>query len=61
MTAFNVVRFKSRLVEKPFLDAYPNIAWPRLRRANMIRTGEGRYCLVAEWESTEAGIDSTHL
>ena len=57
MTAFNVVRFKVKPgMEEAFLDAHSNIArdWSGLRHANMIRTGEGRYCLVAEWESTEA-------
>lgn len=57
MTAFNVVRFKVKPgMEEAFLDAHRDIGrqWPGLRRANIIRTGEGRYCLVAEWESTEA-------
>ena len=57
MTAFNVVRFKVKPgMEEAFLDAHGNIArdWSGLRHASMIRTGEGRYCLVAEWESTEA-------
>jgi hypothetical protein len=55
MIAFNVVRFKVKPgMDEPFLDAHRNVAWPGLKRANMIRTGEGRYCLVAEWESTDA-------
>jgi hypothetical protein len=55
MTAFNVVRFKVKPgMEEAFLAAHRNLAWPGLSHANMIRTGEGRYCLVAEWESAEA-------
>ena len=57
MIAFNVVRFKVKPgMEDAFLDAHRDIArdWPGLRQANMIKTGDGRYCLVAEWESTEA-------
>lgn len=57
MTAFNVVRFKVRAgMEDAFLDAHRDIGrtWPGLRHASIIRTGEGRYCLIAEWESAEA-------
>lgn len=57
MTSFNVVRFKVKPgMEEAFLAAHANIAgeWPGLRHANIIGTGEGRYCLIAEWESAEA-------
>lgn len=57
MTAFNVVRFKVKAgKDGSFLDAHRNVGheWPGLRHANIIRTGEGRYCLVAEWDSTDA-------
>ena len=55
MTAFNVVRFKVKSgMEEAFLDAHRNVAWPGLNHANMIKTGDQRYCLVAEWESAEA-------
>lgn len=57
MTAFNVVRFKIKQgMEDDFLDAHRNTAgeWTGMRHANIIRTGEGRYCIVAEWESMEA-------
>ncbi len=55
MTAFNVVRFKVKPgMEESFLDAHRSVAWPGMRHANMIKTGEGRYCIVAEWDSTEA-------
>lgn len=55
MTAFNVVRFKVKPgMEGAFLDAHRNISWSGMRHANIIKTGEGRYCIVAEWESIEA-------
>ena len=57
MTAFNVVRFKVKPgMDDAFLDAHRKVseAWPGMRHANIIRTGEGRYCIVAEWESMEA-------
>ena len=57
MTAFNVVRFKVKPgMDEAFLDAHRNIAgsWSGMRHANIIKTGEGRYCIIAEWESTEA-------
>lgn len=56
MTAFNVVRFKVKAgMETAFLDAHKNIAadWAGLRHANIIDAGEGRYCIIAEWESAE--------
>lgn len=57
MTAFNVVRFKVKPgMETDFLDAHRHIAdsWPGLRHANIIQTGEGRYCIIGEWDSMEA-------
>jgi len=57
MTAFNVVRFKVKAgMEKAFLEAHLNIAekWAGMRHANIIKTAEGRYCIIAEWESMEA-------
>lgn len=57
MTAFNVVRFKVKSgMEDVFLDAHRNIAhdWPGLRHANIISAADGRYCIIAEWESAEA-------
>ena len=57
MIAFNIVRFKVKPgMETAFLDAHRNIvdSWSGLRHANIIKTGEGRYCIVAEWESMEA-------
>jgi hypothetical protein len=57
MTAFNIVRFKVKAgMEEPFLDAHRNIleGWSGMRHANIIKAGEGRYCIIAEWESMEA-------
>ncbi|ESQ76139.1 antibiotic biosynthesis monooxygenase [Asticcacaulis sp. AC402] len=56
MTAFNAVRFKVKPGrEEAFLEAHRTTvaAWPGLRHANMIRTGEGTYCIIAEWESLD--------
>jgi heme-degrading monooxygenase HmoA len=52
MTAFNVVRFRVKPGhDREFIDAHKNLAmeWPGLRRANMIKTGEQTYCIIAEW------------
>ncbi len=57
MTAFNVVRFSVKAgLEGAFVAAHRNVAqdWPGIRHANIIKTGEDRYCLIAEWDSLEA-------
>jgi hypothetical protein len=57
MTAFNAVRFKIKPgQEHDFLEAHRNVHqdWPGLRRANIIKTGEHSYCLIAEWNDVEA-------
>lgn len=57
MTVFNVVRFKIKPgMDKTFLDAHGGVArsWPGVRHANIIKTGEQRYCIIAEWDSMEA-------
>jgi hypothetical protein len=57
MTAFNTVRFRVKPGrDQDFLDAHKNIhrEWPDLRHANIIKTGEQSYCLVAEWTDAEA-------
>jgi quinol monooxygenase YgiN len=57
MNVFNVVRFKVKPgMEETFLDAHRNIAggWAGMRHANIIKTGEGSYCIIAEWESMES-------
>lgn len=57
MTAFNAVRFKVKPgMEAAFLDAHTNVVenWPGLRHANIIAAGDGRYCIIAEWDNLEA-------
>ena len=61
MTAFNTVRFKVKPGrEQEFLEAHTNIAaeWPGLRHVNMIKTGERRYCIIAEWNDMQALADA---
>ena len=57
MTAFNAVRFKVKPGrEQEFLDAHRGVGagWPGLRHANIIDAGEGRYCIIAEWDDADA-------
>ncbi len=57
MTAFNVVRFKVKPgKDEAFLDAHRKMSedWPGMRHANIIKSGDGRYCIIAEWDSMEA-------
>jgi quinol monooxygenase YgiN len=57
MVAFNVVRFKVKSgKDADFLAANDNVSseWGGLRSASIIRTGEQTYCLIAEWEDTDA-------
>jgi hypothetical protein len=53
MTAFNAVRFKVQLGrDAEFLDAHRGVGadWPGLRHASIVDAGEGRYCIIAEWD-----------
>lgn len=57
MTAFNAVRFRVKPGrDQQFLDAHKNIGttWPGLVHANIIKTGDRSYCLVAEWKDMDA-------
>lgn len=57
MVAFNAVRFRVKPGrDEEFLDAHRAIAadWPGLRRANIVDTGEGGYCIIAEWDDLES-------
>lgn len=57
MTAFNAVRFKVKAGrEQDFLDAHKNVhaEWAGLRHVNIIKTGDRAYCIIAEWDSTDA-------
>src|SRR4029453_2666228 len=56
-TAFNAVRFRVKQGrEQDFLDAHARVErnWPGLRHANMIKTGEGSYCIIGEWDDMDA-------
>ncbi|WP_029350604.1 hypothetical protein [Bosea sp. 117] len=56
MTAFNVVRFRVKPGrDQEFLDAHKTVeaSWPGLRHANIIKTGERSYCIIAEWGEME--------
>ncbi len=57
MTAFNAVRFKVKPGrENQFLDAHSDIVatWAGLRHANIIKTGEHTFCIIAEWDDMDA-------
>ena len=57
MTAFSAVRFRVRHgQDQEFLDAHKALVtdWPGLRSANIVKTGEQSYCLIAEWPDVEA-------
>ena len=57
MTAFNAVRFRVKPGrEKDFIDAHRKSErnWPGLRRANLFKTGEDTFCVVAEWSDMDA-------
>ena len=52
MAAFNAVRFRAKPGrEQEFLDAHAKVQrnWPGLLHANIIKTGERTYCIIAEW------------
>jgi hypothetical protein len=57
MSAFNAVRFRVKPGhEQAFLNAHKNAGheWPGLKHANIVKTGEQSYCIIAEWDSAEA-------
>lgn len=57
MTAFNAVRFTVKPGrDEEFVAAHQKAArnWAGLRHANMIKTGEHNYCIVAEWDDMES-------
>lgn len=56
MTAFNVVRFKVKVGrENEFLEAHRKlVGWQGLQRANMIKTGERTFYIIAEWTDMDA-------
>ncbi|MBL8530744.1 MAG: antibiotic biosynthesis monooxygenase [Hyphomonadaceae bacterium] len=57
MSAFNAVRLRVKPGrEADFLEAHrrADSSWPGMRRANIIKTGDRSYCVLAEWDSMEA-------
>jgi quinol monooxygenase YgiN len=57
MTAFNTVRFNVKPGrDRDFLEAHKAVErnWPGLRHANMIKTGDGAYCIIGEWDDMES-------
>jgi quinol monooxygenase YgiN len=57
MTAFNVVRFKVKPgCEQQFLDAHKKVQanWAGLKSANMIKTGDRTFCIIAQWTDMDA-------
>jgi hypothetical protein len=57
MTAFNAVRFRVKPGrDQEFLDAHKVVDWPGLIHANIIKTGERAYCIIAEWNDMDACI-----
>lgn len=61
MTAFNVVRFRVKPGrDQEFLDAHKTIGatWVGLAHANIIKTGDRSYCIIAEWKDMDACIQA---
>jgi len=59
MAAFNTVRFRVKPGrDQEFLDAHKNVgaAWPGLIHANIIKTGDRAYCIIAEWKDIDACV-----
>jgi hypothetical protein len=57
MTAFNAVRFRVKPGrDQDFLDAHKKAErnWPGLMHANIIKTGDRSYSIVAEWDGMES-------
>ena len=57
MTAFNAVRFKVKPGrDQDFLDAHEKMHpdWAGLARANIIKTGDRTYSIIAEWTDMDA-------
>lgn len=57
MTAFNTVRFRVKPGrEQDFLAAHQRVErnWPGLQHANLIKTGDRTYAIVAEWSDMDA-------
>jgi hypothetical protein len=61
MTAFNVVRFRVKPGrDQEFLDAHKTIGttWVGLLHANIIKTGDRSYCIIAQWKDMDECIQA---
>src|SRR5262252_6945714 len=61
MTAFNAVRFRVKPGrDQDFLDAHKKVRadWAGLLHANMIKTGERTYCIIAEWSDMDGLVNA---
>jgi hypothetical protein len=61
MTAFNVVRFRVKPGrDQEFLDGHKKVQanWAGLLHANMVKTGERTYCIIAEWSDMDALVSA---
>jgi len=57
MTAFNAVRFKVKPgQDQAFLDAHKKMkpTWTGMRHANIVKTGDRTYCIIAEWDDMDS-------
>jgi quinol monooxygenase YgiN len=61
MTAFNAVRFRVKPGrEQEFLDAHKKVeaTWLGLKHANIIKTGERTFCIIAEWTDMDSLVNA---
>lgn len=61
MTAFNAVRFRVKPGrDKDFLEAHKKIDrnWRGLEHVNVIKTGDGTYCIIGQWTDMAALADA---
>ena len=59
MAAFNTVRFRVKPGrDQEFLDAHKDVGanWPGLVHANIIKTGDRAYSIIAEWKDIDACV-----
>jgi hypothetical protein len=57
MTAFNCVRFRVKPGrDQDFLAAHQQTGrdWDGLEAVNIIKTGEGTYCIIGQWTGMDA-------
>ena len=57
MTAFNAVRFRVKPGrDQDFIDAHKGVGanWAGMKSANLIKTGDRSYCIIAEWSDMDA-------